>query len=227
MNPLHGNLVSEKKMPVNLVCFGDSVTEAASEAEADKWPTRFHQMLEEWRLGGVRVFNRGKSGETTAQALERIQEQVLGLMPGIVVIEFGGNDANCRPYRQTPRVSLHEYESNLGEMHRLVREAGGSPFYLAIHEPLPDRRPEGQVKYIQGNGATYAENFAPYRQAMKQFAGAHDAPFLDIFESLKAAHVPLNEILVADGIHLNRRGNRFYAETIANWMRPYLDEMVP
>lgn len=214
----------KKKAPVNLVCFGDSVTEVSGEPEGSKWPTRLQFALDTWQPGGYRVFNRGVSGNTSAQGLERIDAQVLPFLPGWVVVAFGGNDANVRPHRHTPRVGLREFESNLAEIHRLITCAGGKPAYMAIHLPLPDERTKAQGrKYDQGNGRTYAENFAPYRQALLRLARKHGAPSLDLEAALKKASLTAAHLVCSDGIHLTTDGNAFYGETIFAWLKTVLE----
>jgi len=79
--------------PPRIICFGDSITHAQNYAEADRWTTHLAFHLEEAAPGAYEVFNRGIGGNTTSLALDRIQIDVIPLLPGSVLVEFGINGA--------------------------------------------------------------------------------------------------------------------------------------
>ena len=87
-----------------IICFGDSITQCQGFAEADRWTARLAFLLEKKLPGQWEVYNRGVGGNTTAMALDRFQTDVLPLLPGFVIIEFGINDAYVLPWCRTPRV---------------------------------------------------------------------------------------------------------------------------
>ena len=104
----------------NIVCFGDSITQGQGLAENHRWTARLAFLLEERFPGRFDVFNKGVGGNTTALALDRIQTDVLPLLPAIVLIEFGINDAYVYPWCRTPRVGLKDFRANLEEIIRQV-----------------------------------------------------------------------------------------------------------
>jgi acyl-CoA thioesterase-1 len=75
-----------------IVCFGDSITEgmsAVTPGVVDKtksYPAYFQEKVT------ADVINSGVSGETTAEALARIQTDLLDKDPDIVIICLGAND---------------------------------------------------------------------------------------------------------------------------------------
>ena len=69
-----------------VVCFGDSITRGYGAEPGRDYPSQLSALL------GVPVVNAGKDGDTTATALERIEEDVLSLQPRLVVVELSGND---------------------------------------------------------------------------------------------------------------------------------------
>lgn len=76
---------------INIVAFGDSLTEGLGVEREDAYPSQLEMRLAE--LGyDVRVFNSGYSGETTTGALNRV-DWVLSLNPDLVIITTGANDA--------------------------------------------------------------------------------------------------------------------------------------
>jgi acyl-CoA thioesterase-1 len=69
-----------------IVCFGDSLTAGYGAEASQSYPSLLRRRVT------VPVFNAGISGETTADALLRIQRDVLDRDPGLVIVEFGAND---------------------------------------------------------------------------------------------------------------------------------------
>ena len=77
------------------VAFGDSLTEGVGATEGNNYPAVLGRKL------GVTIRNLGKSGETTSDGLNRV-EDVAALAPGVVLLCFGGNDAlNQESRKQT------------------------------------------------------------------------------------------------------------------------------
>lgn len=77
------------------VAFGDSLTEGYGSSEGNNYPALLGQRL------GVTISNFGKSGETTSDALKRVDE-IVRLQPRVVLLCFGGNDSlNGEPASRT------------------------------------------------------------------------------------------------------------------------------
>ena len=70
----------------NIICFGDSITEGYGATPGEDFPSRLAEKL------GYPVINAGRSGDTTHDALARLKTDVLEKNPGLVIVEFGGND---------------------------------------------------------------------------------------------------------------------------------------
>jgi acyl-CoA thioesterase I len=69
-----------------IVCFGDSLTRGHGAEPEESYPAVLARLL------GRDVLNRGRDGETSESALERLDEDVLSLSPSTVIITLGGND---------------------------------------------------------------------------------------------------------------------------------------
>lgn len=67
------------------VAFGDSLTEGFGASEGHDYPTLLGAQL------GVQIVNRGRSGDTTADGLARVEE-VAQLRPRVALLCLGGND---------------------------------------------------------------------------------------------------------------------------------------
>ena len=196
-----------------IVCLGDSLTLAIGSAELDKWPVRVALELEKEFSQQYALFIRAWNGATTFDALQRMTAEAGYLMPATVLVTLGVNDAHVPSHRQTPQVGIAEFATNLREIHRLVAEGGGNAIFAVEHVPVPS------PVYIPGNGKTYAENYAPYRQAILETADGLGLPVIDIPRLMADRGIETREIVGDDGLHLSRNGNAIYAEIIATQLR--------
>jgi len=70
----------------NIICFGNSLTAGEGADSGLGFPELLQKEIER------PVFNAGQSGETTAEALLRLQKDVLEKEPYLALVEFGAND---------------------------------------------------------------------------------------------------------------------------------------
>jgi acyl-CoA thioesterase-1 len=68
-----------------IVCFGDSLTYGTGASRDNTYPGQLSRLI------GQEIINAGVPGETTAGALDRIDE-ILSFKPRMVLITLGGND---------------------------------------------------------------------------------------------------------------------------------------
>lgn len=95
----------------NIICFGDSLTEGYGAKPGEDYPTVLAKLLNQ------PVINAGVSGNTTRQALERLQTAVLNKDPRLVIVQFGGNDF----FRKIPK---NETRDNLEQIVLKIQEKG-------------------------------------------------------------------------------------------------------
>lgn len=94
-----------------IVCFGDSITFGYGAQPGEDYPAALAQMVK------APVLNMGIDGDTTIEAIKRVDSDVLDRDPFLVIIEFGGNDF-------LRRIPLEDTVSNLKEMIRRVHAHG-------------------------------------------------------------------------------------------------------
>jgi len=70
----------------SIVCFGDSITFGYGVSPEDAYPLALAKMV------SLPVINAGIDGDTSTEALRRIESDVLSRDPCLVIVEFGGND---------------------------------------------------------------------------------------------------------------------------------------
>lgn len=200
---------------MNIVCFGDSITHAAGLAEGDRWPPILQAKLNEWKPGRFDVHNRGMGAHTTAQGLDRFAQDALPLLPAVVLIQYGFNDANVLDWSRKSRVGLAEFKANLREFHRAIRARKGRCVFIVNHTI-------GNPKLRTGNGKPYRTNFAPYNPAVRQVARALRAPVIDLPAMMKKRKIVLGRFLTDDGIHLSAEGNHLYADMVFEALKTIL-----
>ncbi|MFQ5994753.1 MAG: SGNH/GDSL hydrolase family protein [Acidiferrobacterales bacterium] len=192
---------------MNIICFGDSITEAATCPPELGWPTLLQMLLDKAATRKFVVHNRGVGGDTTACGFDRLETDVLPLLPGLVIVQFGFNDANVRDWAAVPRVGLREFEKNLCEFHRITKARTSRCVFIVNHTL-------GPVVGTQGNGKSYQENFEPYNLLIRDTAHRLDAPIVDLPALMARRDVNPTTIVADDGLHLNVSGNRAYADMV-------------
>ena len=70
----------------NIICFGDSITFGYGANPGEDYPTALGKLVR------LPVINSGVDGDTTFEALARLENDVLNKDPWLVIVEFGGND---------------------------------------------------------------------------------------------------------------------------------------
>ncbi len=206
---------------LNIICFGDSIAEGGDFDKPKRWTSLLQARLDEKFPGSYRVINKGIGGNTSAQGFDRFFDDVLPYLPGLLLVEFGFNDANVKDWSIEPRVSLEEFIRNLREFHRITTAKNTSCVFILNHTIA-------EVDGSQGNGLTYNENLLPYDQAVIAMAEELKAEVIDLPGLMAGNGVPLKEYLSNDNLHLSEAGNKHYAQMVfdviieKNFYQPFI-----
>jgi len=177
-----------------IICFGDSLTEGYGAEAGKSYPDFLQSQLD--RSGfHYRVVNAGVSGNTTKDAVERIEE-VTSLHPAVVIVAFGGNDG----LRGLP---LTQTEANLEQIVFALRKSGAKIVLGGITLP-----PNYGADYIRGFNAIFTRLAKKYRLP--------NTPFL----LNKVWNMPGG--MQADGIHATAKGNEQVASNLLPLVTPLL-----
>ena len=192
---------------INIICFGDSITEGAEFPVNVRWTSLLQKKLDAAKLDVFRVHNRGISANTSAQGFDRFDSDVLPLLPGVLIIQFGFNDANVKDFSMVPRVGLAEFEKNLKEFHRIAKDYNSVPVFILNHSI-------GEVDGKQGNGKTYNENIILYNNEIRKIANELKTDLIDLPLQMSLRDIDINSFVSADQIHLSIEANHVYADII-------------
>lgn len=199
---------------INIICFGDSITEGAEFPVNARWTSLLQKKLDVAKPDVFEVHNRGVGGHTSAQGFDRFWSDVLPLLPGVLLIQFGFNDGNVKDFSIVPRVGLIEFEKNLKEFHRVAVDNNSVPIFIINHSI-------GELEARQGNGKTYNENVAPYNNAIRQIINELKIDFIDIPLQMSLRDVDVNDFVSGDKIHLSLEANQVYADIVYNGLNQF------
>ncbi len=177
-----------------IVCFGDSLTAGFGADPGQSYPDYLQADLDAKGFP-YRVANRGISGNTTKDGLDRVAE-IAALHPAVVIVEFGGNDG----LRGLP---IADSRANLDKIVATLKASGTNVVLAGITLP-PDYGPD----YIQQFDQTYTLLAKKYNVPMLPFLlrGVYGTPGM----------------MQADNTHATAAGNKAVANNILPLITPLL-----
>lgn len=187
-----------KGEPVTFACLGDSVTGVYYHTGGRRAYTDMLKLALEQALPGVEftAINAGVSGNTTVNALERLDQDVLSHKPDLVTIMFGLNDMT--------RVPIGDYRANLKALIERCR-AAGAEVVLCTPNSVTDTPDRPTSKLLE------------YAAVVREVAASEKVTLADCysaFEDIRAKSPREWAFLMSDEIHPNMDGHRELARTI-------------
>ncbi len=169
-----------------IIALGDSLTKGMGASA----PEYGYVPILEKRLG-ITIINKGVSGNTTSDALLRLDTDVLTQHPDIVIILLGGND-----YLQ--KVPPEETFANLRTIITRIQSRGAVVFLVGIRGGiLKDHFSDGFTKLADETGSVFVpnvlENIIDNPKLMSDEIHPNDAGYLKVADKI----TPLLEGLVA------------------------------
>ncbi|HIE43930.1 MAG TPA: arylesterase [Candidatus Omnitrophica bacterium] len=102
----------------SIVCFGDSLTEGSGAGIGEDYPTVLSNLLNE------KIVNAGRSGDTTEDALMRLDSDVLSRNPRLTIVLLGGND-----FLTGKRIE--DTYRNIEEIVKKIKESGSAVLLIS------------------------------------------------------------------------------------------------
>ncbi len=184
---------------VRIVCFGDSVTgvyyhTGSRRAYTDMLGIALRQAAPK---ANIEMLNAGISGNTTVDALARIDHDVIGHQPDLVTVMFGLNDMT--------RVPLEQYRKNLKAIVTKCQAAGSDVILATPNNVLT-------------TGDRPTEKLIQYCDVIRQIGSELNVPVCDAYRELDAVrqHSAIDwRLLMSDAIHPNMAGHKRIAASLA------------
>jgi acyl-CoA thioesterase-1 len=183
-----------------IVVFGDSFTAGLGVPHEAAFPVHLEAWLQ-WTGKAARVINAGKSGDTTANALPRL-DKALAEHPNVVILELGTNDA-------LRGVDPSVTRSNLVAMIVKIRATGAKLLLTGVLAP-----PNWGEEYRQAFDRIYPE-----------LARSYNVPLYPFFLN---GVVPDPKLIQSDRLHPNEQGVKVIVNRIGPVIvRLFFDEPEP
>ncbi|MFF2754774.1 GDSL-type esterase/lipase family protein [Psychrobacillus sp. NPDC058041] len=192
---------------LEVVCFGDSIT-----ARNEGYPTPILTYKLSLKMKDYKFINAGVSGNTTEQAMQRFNKDVLARCPDIVTILFGANDSSLHKF-----VELESFKQNINEFTKKI-----GPLKTILITPAP------VDESLQPNRSN--ERLQQYAQAVKEVSGETGSHFIDFFHVLYS-EPNYRELLIGekdDGLHFGEAGYEILTSLIAQKLQEiHIDKKIP
>jgi len=179
-----------------ILIIGDSLSAAYGMPVEQGWVRLLQQRLASDQYPYT-IVNASISGDTTANALNRLPQALTRHQPAIVVLELGGNDG-------LRGLSLMEMKRNLAAMVQAARHHQAEVLLIGVQLP-----PNYGPRYTQQFHAVYHELAQEYGLAL--------------LPSLVDGVGTRTELMQADGIHPNSKAQPLIATRVWQQLRPLID----
>lgn len=190
---------------IKIVCFGDSLTYGYGVLENIAFPYRLSQDLpKRYPKYTFSVINSGINGQTTREALQRLQGSILGRKPQIVLILFGANDCalNEDQYR-TP----YEFEKNMRQiLDAILSLSTQHKFHSG--KTLPILLTPPSMVDTDFYPFTTNDRLEAYGGIVQKLAQEYQLPCIDLFAQYQKIKDPkaYEDCFQFDGVHLSNQG---------------------
>lgn len=204
---------------------GDSITEGWMDGVLQPslaYPAVADSMLR--TTGPVITVNCSRSGETTLDALQRLERDVRSLRPDLVVVAYGSNDYYIHGYATEPRMPVDATARNLVLIGRALRDAGIRSIFLGLPPLVEDRFAQYSPArlYVPFGGA-----LALNRRYARAAAAALRASGETVVDNPIDSSVGLDALLGIDGVHPTPEGHALIASVLVPVIRLRLADPPP
>lgn len=218
---VRANALDPRQTPVVLAALGDSVTQGVMEHRLLDSSATYHRLLQReleafFPTTTFNGINAGVSGDTAAGGLERLERDVIGHNPDLVLIAFGLNDSI------RGRLALGDFEGAVREMIKRVREKTSAdivlvtpPFMATRSGPLihPEHTPHVEEILRAQNDGT----LAAYAESLRVIAAKEHLVLADVqaeWKRLQETNVDTNLWLCNGLNHPDPRGHHLASVVI-------------
>jgi acyl-CoA thioesterase I len=191
---------------VRIVAIGSSSTEGVGASEpTDNYPSQLREMLDNaLPVEAVEVVNLGVGGETSAETVARLREQIPRLGPDLVLWQVGANDG-------MKGVPPTQYEATLRDALRFLKRGDADVVLVGM-------------QWTRRLAAR--SNYSAIRDATAQVAREENVTLIPRYEAMLqySKATGREDFTGPDHVHLNDKGYRCLAEQIAATLSRAMDE---
>ncbi len=190
-----------------VLAFGDSLTARSG------WVSMLGGYI------GTSVINAGVGGDSTINAVGRLERDVLSKNPDVALVCFGMNDQAQSQSKNAPNVSLEKYKENMIHIIEELQALGTDVILIAPHDAYA-----ADGFYSPGGyGLDYAYgNMKDFCNVVRELAEEYDCGLIDIYA--EAEKEDMTKFLAAgDGIHQSPEGHKLWAKYVSEYLLAVYD----
>ncbi len=163
-----------------IVFMGNSITENWKHLDSDFFSNKNY-------------INKGISGQTTPQILNRFKKDVVDLKPTLVIILAGINDIA----QNTGPITIKEISENIFSM---VEQAKAKDIKVILSSVLP------AFDFPWRSGLDPANKIIALNDILKEYALENGIVYLDYYSAMVDKQIGLKDDYTYDGVHPNKAG---------------------
>jgi len=138
-------IINKDSINKNIIAFGDSWTQGVGATNENDYPAILSSKINR------EIINAGVSGNTTTQALARLEEDVLEQEPGIVILLLGGNDIRRK-------IKFDKSISNVRLMVSKIQSEGAMVVLVGFKLPLFSKYNAAYYDLAREMGCVFVDN---------------------------------------------------------------------
>jgi lysophospholipase L1-like esterase len=217
-----------------IVCFGDSVTFGWNVDYKNSYPNLLEGLLRE-DYAKVKVINSGIGGNTVLEAYDRVENDVIGYNPHLVVINFGLNDGRIQEENEyenengaeepvydgdkedppVPNVDLETFSKYYSLIVDKIKSADIKIILMGMNSVLVLSSAENNI-----DAEEQIEIYKNYNDEVRKIAVNSHIDFIDLWNIFES-NDKTNDYLQGDGIHPNEEGFKLIANIVYEVIRSY------
>ncbi len=146
---VQGQVSTQISANTKIIAFGDSLVAGVGATSGNDFVSVLSRRI------GAPIINSGISGDTTADALARVDRDVVNQNPSIVIVFLGGNDI-------IQRLPMDQQFSNLRTIIQRIQNGGAKVIVVGIHNDIFGVDYEAGYRNVASEtGAAYVPNALP------------------------------------------------------------------
>ena len=195
--------------------FGASITWGAFDNEKGGWVNRLKIYLESEYHREYRVFNLGISGDCSKKILARIENEIIGREPDIIIFGFGSNDSRFNNISDdSVETSISQFKANILKIINISKKFSNKIIFIGITPCNEDKT----TPTIWSNTEYFTnKSIKKYNSIIKEICKKEKILFLDQLDDwLKDDYKILLDS--TDGLHPNAQGHEKMFQRVKDFL---------
>ena len=191
-----------------IILFGDSIIKYKKNLQTN-WGEALKKKIKLKKKQKINFYIKSITGLNSRIALEKLPKILKKInKKSIIIVQLGINDSwHYRSLKGIPNVSLEAFESNINEIILKLKNFNAKKIYMINYHKLLNNR-------FEINNKNLNQNLKKYNLIIKKISKKKKVNFIDVYkETIKIDPINICRPL-PDGIHLNKNGEKIYANII-------------